>query len=291
MALLDAYKLKQPGTPDKAGLENQAWIVRPPASVKVSGVEDITFLGCQFRNLGGTGLDYVEAVSKANTEGCLFRDIGGNGLVMGAFAEGAMETHLPYDPADNRILCQDSIISDNLVTDVAVEDWGCVGIIAGYVCGVTIEHNEICDVSYTGISLGWGWTRTVNAMRNNRVHANLIHHFGKRMYDTGGIYTLSSQPHSFITENCVHSIYRPDFVHDPNHWSYIYLDEGSSFFIVKDNWTEGLKFSTNANGPGNTWENNGPSVSAKILQKAGIRKPWEGLRKLATVKPDDPVEP
>ena len=50
----------------------------------------------------------------------------------------------------------------------------------------------------------------------------------------------------------------PDPVHDPNHWFYLYTDEGSSFITVRDNWTEADKFLKNANGPGNVWENNGP---------------------------------
>jgi hypothetical protein len=290
MYLLDAYKLRPPGTPDKRSLENQAWIGRQPAAVEVRGADSLSFTGCHFRNLGGSGLDIAEAASGITVEGCLFRDIGCNGVVFGKFSDRGIETHLPYDPADERLLCRDSLIANNLVTDVANEDWGCIGIVAGFVRGLTIAHNEVCDVSYTGISLGWGWTFTVNAMRDNTVTANHIHHFGKRMYDTGGIYTLSPQPKSLISENFIHSIYRPAFVHDPNHWSYIYLDEGSSFFTVRDNWTEGLKFSTNANGPGNTWENNGPSVSAKVLQRAGIAEPHRGLRAHATVQPDDPVE-
>ena len=71
-------------------------------------------------------------------------------------------------------------------------------------------------------------------MRNNRVHANLIHHYAKHMYDVAGIYTLGSQPKSYVTENCVHSIYKPGYVHDPNHWFYLYTDEGSSFITVHD---------------------------------------------------------
>ncbi len=291
MYLLDAYKLGKPyGTPDKGGLENQAWIGRQTAAVSVSGASNITFSGCHFRQLGGSGLDIEEGASKVLVEGNLFRDIACNGVVMGKFSDRPIESHLPYDPSDERVLVQDVTVANNLVTDVANEDWGCVGIGAGFVRDVTIAHNEICDVSYTGISLGWGWTFTINAMRNNMVRANHIHHYGRRMYDTGGIYTLSPQPKSTITENFIHSIFRPEFVHDPNHWSYIYLDEGSSYFTVKDNWTEGLKYSTNANGPGNTWENNGPSVSAKILQKAGLEEDYRDLRRFATVRPEDPVE-
>ena len=58
----------------------------------------------------------------------------------------------------------------------------------------------------------------------------------------------------------MHSIYKPGYVHDPNHWFYLYTDEGSSFITVRDNWTEGEKYLQNANGPGNVWENNGPKV-------------------------------
>lgn len=290
MYMLDAYKLKVPGTPDKSGLENQAWIGRKPAAVEVNHSRHLRFEGCHFRHLASSGLDFVEGSKSDVVQGCLFRDIGGNGLVIGAFPDLGYETHVPFDPADERILSEGARINNNLVTDVANEDWGCVGILAGYVRDTHIEYNEICDVSYTGISLGWGWTRSVNAMRDNRIHGNHIHHYGKNMYDTGGIYTLSPQPNTYITENFIHSIYRPGYVHDPNHWSYIYLDEGSSFMIVKDNWTEGLKYSTNSNGPGNTWENNGPSVSAKILQRAGLQEPFDVLRKYATVNRDSPVE-
>ena len=116
-------------------------------------------------------------------------------------------------------------------------------------------------------------------MRNNRVHANLIHHYAKHMYDVAGIYTLGSQPKSEVTENCVHSIYSPGYAHDPHHWFYLYTDEGSSFINVKDNWTEGKKFLQNANGPGNVWENNGPMVNDSIKVKAGLEKEYLHLKK------------
>ena len=178
--------------------------------------------------------------------------------------------YLPYDPADEREVCRALNIVNNYITDVTNEDWGTHGICAGFVRDINIAHNTISEVSYTAISLGWGWNRTVGCMRNNTVHANLIHHYAKHMYDVAGIYTLGSQPHSFITENYVHSIYKPGYVHDPNHWFYLYTDEGSSFITVRDNWTEADKFLKNANGPGNVWENNGPTVNDSIKVKAGV---------------------
>lgn len=258
-------------------LDNQGWLGRPAAAVRVVAARQIDFERCRFEHLGSTGLDYEEAVQGGVVRGCLFRDIAGNGLLVGSFSPAAHETHLPYDPADRREVCTQQQINNCYFTEIGNEDWGCLAIAAGYVGDVNIEHNEISEVPYSGISLGWGWTQTVNCMRNNRVHANLIHHYAKHMYDVAGIYTLGSQPKSYVTENCVHSIYKPGYVHDPNHWFYLYMDEGSSFITVRDNWTEGEKYLQNANGPGNVWENNGPKVDSVIRERAGLEAGYKDL--------------
>ena len=258
-------------------LDNQGWLGRPAAAVRVVAARQIDFERCRFEHLGSTGLDYEEAVQGGVVRGCLFRDIAGNGLLVGSFSPAAHETHLPYDPADRREVCTQQQINNCYFTEIGNEDWGCLAIAAGYVGDVNIEHNEINEVPYSGISLGWGWTQTVNCMRNNRVHANLIHHYAKHMYDVAGIYTLGSQPKSYVTENCVHSIYKPGYVHDPNHWFYLYTDEGSSFITVRDNWTEGEKYLQNANGPGNVWENNGPKVDSVIRERAGLEAGYKDL--------------
>ena len=258
-------------------LDNQGWLGRPAAAVRVVAAKQIDFERCRFEHLGSTGLDYEEAVQGGVVRGCLFHDIAGNGLLVGSFSPAAHETHLPYDPADRREVCTQQQINNCYFTEIGNEDWGCLAIAAGYVGDVNIEHNEISEVPYSGISLGWGWTQTVNCMRNNRVHANLIHHYAKHMYDVAGIYTLGSQPKSYVTENCVHSIYKPGYVHDPNHWFYLYTDEGSSFITVRDNWTEGEKYLQNANGPGNVWENNGPKVDSVIRERAGVEAAYKDL--------------
>ena len=258
-------------------LDNQGWLGRPAAAVRVVAARQIDFERCRFEHLGSTGLDYEEAVQGGVVRGCLFRDIAGNGLLVGSFSPAAHETHLPYDPADRREVCTQQQINNCYFTEIGNEDWGCLAIAAGYVGDINIEQNEISEVPYSGISLGWGWTQTVNCMRNNRVHANLIHHYAKHMYDVAGIYTLGSQPKSYVTENCVHSIYKPGYVHDPNHWFYLYTDEGSSFITVRDNWTEGEKYLQNANGPGNVWENNGPKVDNDVRERAGLEAGYKDL--------------
>ena len=174
-------------------------------------------------------------------------------------------------------MSRNGLISNNLITECGNEDWGSVGILAGCVRELTIEHNELRELPYTGISLGWGWTKLVGAMRNNTVRANYIHHYVKHMYDVAAVYTLSAQPGTAIVENRADSIYSPPYVHDPKHWFYYYTDEGSSFMRIENNWCPAEKFLANANGPGNTWKNNGPTVSDEIRNAAGLEKEYRYL--------------
>lgn len=277
MYLLDAYKLKEPGTPDKASLENQAWVGRQPAAVEVNAAHHIAFEHCSFRHLAATGLDFVTATQDSRVIGSVFEDIGGTGIQAGFFGDETFEAHLPYNPRDERKVCHDLRIANNLVTNCTNEDWGCVGISVGYARDINIEHNEVSHVNYSGICVGWGWTKTITSMRNNRVHANNIHHFAKQMYDVGGVYTLSAQPNTVISENRIHHLEKAPYAHIPEHYQYIYYDEGSSYIRAIDNWTEKDKFFSNSPGPGNEWENNGPQVSEEIKNAAGLEKPYRDL--------------
>ena len=273
MYLTEAYKLRpQIDRPNNHKLDNQGWLGRADAAVEISWGENIRFEGCTFRHLGGSGLDYITGCKGGSVSGCTFSDIAMNGYVCGSFSPAGLETHLPYQPTDFREVCTSQTVEQSEFEDVTNEDWGCVAICAGYVSGITIEHNTIHNVSYTGISLGWGWNRDLVCMKDNKVHANLIYDYAQHMYDCAGIYTLGNQPGTMITENVVRDIAKPSYVHDPNHWFYLYTDEGSSNITIRDNWTPEEKYLQNANGPGNVWENNGPQVDERIKQQAGIKR-------------------
>lgn len=270
MYLTEAYKLRpQIDRPNNHKLDNQGWLGRADAAVELRYTEDCNFEGCRFEHLGGSGLDYVVACRRGTTTHCTFTDIAMNGYVCGSFSPEGLETHLPYQPTDFREVCTGQTVEQSEFYDISNEDWGCVAICAGYVSGITIDHNTIHDVSYTGISLGWGWNRDLVCMKDNKVHANLIYNYANHMYDCAGIYTLGNQPGTLISENVVRDIATPSYVHDPNHWFYLYTDEGSSNITLRDNWTPTEKFLKNANGPGNVWENNGPQVNNQIKNNAG----------------------
>lgn len=257
--LLDAYKLLIPGLPEKAELENQAWIARPEAAVTVCHASGIDFNNCTFSHLGATGLDYIVAVSQSAVTNCRFSDIGGTALQIGIFPDGGFETHVPYKPAVEGDICSDIKVSGNFITNATNEDWGCVGIGAGYVRDLTISDNEVSHLNYSGICVGWGWTTLESGMRNNHITDNYVHHFASTLYDAGGIYTLSNQPGSTITGNRIEDkIDAPYATNDRGF--YIYFDEATDGFTVEGNLCPDPEFGYNRPGPALVVRNNGPQV-------------------------------
>ena len=266
--LLDAYKLQEPGLPEKAELENQAWITRPETAIRVRGAEHIDFKHCTFRHLSSTGLDYEWAVTASSVEDCQFTDIGGTALLVGAFPDGGFETHIPFIPADVRELCSHITIRNNIISNVTNEDWGCVGIGAGYVRNMDISHNEVCHLNYSGICVGWGWTSLESGMCNNRIEANYVHHFARRLYDAGGLYTLSNQPGSVMRNNRIEHLIEAPYATNDRAF-YIYLDEATDGYTMENNWCPTERFDSNRPGKKNVWKNNGPQVADSIKYKAG----------------------
>ena len=266
--LLDAYKLQEPGLPEKAELENQAWITRPETAIRVRGAEHIDFKHCTFRHLSSTGLDYEWAVTASSVEDCQFTDIGGTALLVGAFPDGGFETHVPFIPADVRELCSHITIRNNFISNVTNEDWGCVGIGAGYVRNMDISHNEVCHLNYSGICVGWGWTSLESGMCNNRIEANYVHHFARRLYDAGGLYTLSNQPGSVMRNNRIEHLIEAPYATNDRAF-YIYLDEATDGYTMENNWCPAERFDSNRPGKKNVWKNNGPQVADSIKYKAG----------------------
>lgn len=232
--MLDAYKLPIEGLYHKAGLENQAWIVRAESAVNASNCRNINFKNCTFQHLSATALDLINNVSFATVSGCNFQDIGGTALQVGDFGEGSFETHIPYIPTDDSKLCNNIIIRGNTIHDATNEDWGCVGISAGYVRDVLIEENHVYDLNYSGICVGWGWTKLDSSMKRNIIRRNKVHDFAKQLYDTGGIYTLSYQPESQIVDNEIYNISIAPYATN-NRAFYIYFDEATDGFLVKGN--------------------------------------------------------
>lgn len=244
---------------------------RHPAAVHVEAANNIRFERNVFQHLGSSGLNLYMGTQDVTIVGNLFTDISAGGI--------AVDLNLEGNPSDTRKITRRPVIRNNYLTGIGKDYYQNVGIAAGYPDSAVIEHNELTDMPYTGISVGWGWDDKDNAARNNLVRYNKIWNVLTLMSDGGGIYTLSRQPGTLIAENYVHDITRTP-LHGGFNISGIYLDEGSNFITVRDNVlvnTGDRQIFQNANGSSNTFINNG-GTSSTIIASAGLEPPYWDIR-------------
>jgi len=235
--LLDAYKIKEhEGLPWDSGLENQAWIERPVSAVTIRNANHVYVRECKFQHLGATALDYQDQTNHCMVLNCHFEDIGGTAIMAGSFAESPREVHRPY--GDLAARCQNLQIRDNAIHDAANEDWGAVAVSCGYVSHADISYNDVSNVNYSGICVGWGWTPYYTGMEHNRIFHNKVSDYARQLYDAGGIYTLSNQPHSSITDNQISAPYPAPYATNDRGFR-IYLDARTDGFTIENNTTEG----------------------------------------------------
>lgn len=273
---------------------NVAWVGRPKAAVSVTDARFVRFEDCVFQHLGATGLDFISGTKQMSVVGCAFTDIAGTAVLAGYFGDERFESHMVYNPTDKTDVCDSITIDNNYIAHIANEDWGCIGIGVGYASNITISHNELHDVPYSAISLGWGWTKSTSCMKNNHIRANHIYDFSNQMRDSGAIYTLSSQPNSSIENNCIEKVGDP--LLNPQMWDMrhaqfdLYLDEGSDYFTVRNNWCERAEFSRNQNGSHNTWGTNDKSVAQSIKNAAGLEIAYANIRQKVSAPQYAPVD-
>lgn len=189
----------------------------PNAAVALTGTQRVAFLGGSFVHLGGVGLDLGVGANATRVANAIFTDISSAAMFLGSRLDSASVN-------------DGNVVEQNLLFDVGAEYQGAPAIVAGFTQRLVLQRNEIHDVPYTGISLGWGWS--TSSATGNLVKANEIVRHMQVMDDGGGIYTLGDQPGTQIVENVVR---------DPRHgYGGIYLDDCTSRVLVQSNvvWVE-----------------------------------------------------
>jgi hypothetical protein len=227
-----------------------------------------------FKNMGAGAVNFWIDVDDSTFIGNTIQDMAAGGITV--------EMDLHGNPVDQRTICSNDVIQDNLITRVGLDYYQANAIAATYTDSILIAHNEVSFTPNHGISVGWGWADVNNAARNNIVEYNKVHDVGLLLADAGGIYTLSRQPGTLILANYIYNIVRTPIQGSFN-MSAIYLDEGSNLITVQDNVSVNVdaKLFQNANGPSNTLINNNGS-SPTTIANSGIEPAYQALAPMAT---------
>jgi hypothetical protein len=181
--------------------------------------------------------------------GCLLHDLGGGGVKVGDSRMNRVATY-PVLPTDNTV-------ENNVIAGGGQIHFSSNGVWAGIVKGLAVRHNEIRDLPYSGIAVGWCWGYASTSCAGNAIEFNHIHHVMKLIQDGGGIYTLGQQPGTVIRGNVIHDALRGPFACDIGQLG-IYLDEGSGPFRIADNLVYRVQMGAfnQHYGRGNVVENN-----------------------------------
>jgi hypothetical protein len=204
-----------------------------PSNVSFDNAQGLTLERNTFAHLGAGGLFIGPSTSNTTVNANVFDDISGNGLAIGDVQDN--------DPADPSVLPTNTTVTNNWVTEVGEDYKGAVGIFQGYARNSLIQHNQINDVPYSGISVGWNWGRSSSPATGNVVRANLIFNHMQYLTDGGGIYMNGAQGPDHTTGlladyNVIHAQEGPGYA--------IYTDGGSEHVTLDHN----VAYDNNADG-------------------------------------------
>ncbi len=195
--------------------------IMKPAQVTIECAQYIDIKNCEFVNLGSNGLNMTNGILNANIVGNLFRDSAATGLVVGNWNH-------KVELSDDQERCEYIKISNNAFHRVAYEICGSAALAVYYPAHTTIEHNDIRDVPYTGISVGWGWgVWNPPEVRDIHVLSNYVENVTSQNFDGAHIYTLGRMEESTIRYN--------HLVDSGDTRGGIYLDEASAAIRVEEN--------------------------------------------------------
>lgn len=112
---------------------------------------------------------------------------------------------------------------------------GGIGVQIGLASDVNVQHNEVHDVTYSGMSVGWGWTSKPTARDNIQICNNKIYDtMNNLIFDGAGVYLLG-QFKSESTQNK----FTGNYIECGNGYSGLYFDEGSQNFLATNNVIKG----------------------------------------------------
>jgi len=176
-------------------------------NIHINYSNNINISNCKFENLVATAIRFEGRAVNCTIESNIFKNIGSSAISSDIF--------------------EDTSVSNNIILSFSKVMKSTTAIMVYDAIRLKIEHNDIYDGPYTGISVGWGWGRKANPFSKEvSISFNRVGNVMNEIEDGGAIYTLDKQYNSIIEGNYIYNVIKGNC---------IYIDEGTRGYIIRNN--------------------------------------------------------